>query len=787
MRKFYWVVVYLTVLLMLFSCAQKLATGPIFVKVNVNLPAGTTVKDFEPRLNGYISDISVITLTVKKDTGETVLSTETTNKTTPSFTFTLPSAGKYNFYVEAKRADGSKVFAGQKENVDITTGNNNIVLDGMFVNGTIRANIQIDDTVWSRYNVTSSTFEFKKDIEENWTTRNLTINATGTMHEESVYPSMYTLRFKIKLSAKDQYTTPPSWDNESNPTTVTVNVDPDRIRNVTFKVMFNSERNEPQVIAVVTQITLPYAPEVTGLTAIWNKTTNELAISWNYSEQNARFYIYKEIKDSDGNTTYELVGNTQDKNYTISNFDQAEYDRINGIAINAVVDNKESGLTTLAKGQFQQLQAPDAPTGLTGKYEDYSQKLTLSWNAVSGTGVKYKVYKKLTTDSDFTLVQDNITTSNIQIDLPLSDWNSLEKIAVSAYNDAGESAKTELTKSSITLLDFAGGSGTADDPYLIGNARQLQNVGTSTYLTTGKYFKLIADIDLNGITWTPIGTYGSNLSTTAFVGTFDGNGHKIKNLTYNDTSKTNVGLFGYIYNATVKNLIIENASITAKQYVGALSGGAKNSTVEKVGVRNSNLSAVIDTSYAYVGGLIGDAVADNTSANVMIIRQCFANNVTVSAPNFDNNARAGGLIGRFYANTVTTGTIEDSYAIGTVNFKSTASSNIGGLIGLISSNTTSGGKAKVVNCYAAVAPGITGATNWRGFIGGSSVPVTTDSGNNYFDTDVAQETTGSANSSLQTGKTTSEMKQKATFSGWDFTNVWTINEGNDYPRLKWEF
>jgi len=93
MRKFYWVVVYLTVLLMVFSCVQKPATGPISVKVNVNLPAGTTVKDFEPRLNGYISDISVITLTVKKDTGEIVLSTETTNKTNPSFTFTLPSVG----------------------------------------------------------------------------------------------------------------------------------------------------------------------------------------------------------------------------------------------------------------------------------------------------------------------------------------------------------------------------------------------------------------------------------------------------------------------------------------------------------------------------------------------------------------------------------------------------------------------------------------------------------------------------------------------------------------------
>lgn len=34
------------------------------------------------------------------------------------------------------------------------------------------------------------------------------------------------------------------------------------------------------------------------------------------------------------------------------------------------------------------------------------------------------------------------------------------------------------------------------------------------------------------------------------------------------------------------------------------------------------------------------------------------------------------------------------------------------------------------------------------------------------------------------GKTTSEMFQKLTYSGWDFENIWNIAEGNDYPYLK---
>ena len=30
------------------------------------------------------------------------------------------------------------------------------------------------------------------------------------------------------------------------------------------------------------------------------------------------------------------------------------------------------------------------------------------------------------------------------------------------------------------------------------------------------------------------------------------------------------------------------------------------------------------------------------------------------------------------------------------------------------------------------------------------------------------------------------MRQQASFVGWDFDDVWTICEGVDYPRLRWE-
>ena len=70
-------------------------------------------------------------------------------------------------------------------------------------------------------------------------------------------------------------------------------------------------------------------------------------------------------------------------------------------------------------------------------------------------------------------------------------------------------------------IDFAGGSGTQSDPYLIAAKAHLNNV--RKYL--GAHFKLMCDIDFNGLYWSPIGTEAS-----AFTGTFDGNGFTIKNL-----------------------------------------------------------------------------------------------------------------------------------------------------------------------------------------------------------------------------------------------------------------
>lgn len=123
-----------------------------------------------------------------------------------------------------------------------------------------------------------------------------------------------------------------------------------------------------------------------------------------------------------------------------------------------------------------------------------------------------------------------------------------------------------------TASDFAGGSGTKDDPYQIATAGQLAklasevNSGVPEQTHSGEYFKLTAPIDLSGKRWIPIG-YG-NASSKAFSGYFDGNNQVITGL-YVDERGNNVcaGLFGVVVavsdETVLKNFCIKNATIYA--------------------------------------------------------------------------------------------------------------------------------------------------------------------------------------------------------------------------------
>lgn len=81
----------------------------------------------------------------------------------------------------------------------------------------------------------------------------------------------------------------------------------------------------------------------------------------------------------------------------------------------------------------------------------------------------------------------------------------------------------------------------------------------------------------------------------------------------------------------------------------------------------------------------------------------------------------------------------------------------------------------IANSYAAGS--VQGVYSVGGLVGYNDYGTTTSS---YWDIQKSGITTSSGG----TGKTTAQMKQQATFIGWDFTNTWAIDEEKSYPYLR---
>jgi hypothetical protein len=137
---------------------------------------------------------------------------------------------------------------------------------------------------------------------------------------------------------------------------------------------------------------------------------------------------------------------------------------------------------------------------------------------------------------------------------------------------------------------YAGGAGTAEEPYIITTAEHLITLGLCS-CNWDKYFILADDIDLSTLTLT-----GSVVPS--FSGVFDGNGHIISNLTI--TGGDSLGLFGYLApGASVRNLGIVEVNIAGSGvYVGGLAGN-------NGGVVTQCYSTGFVSGNEHVGGLVG--------------------------------------------------------------------------------------------------------------------------------------------------------------------------------------
>lgn len=157
--------------------------------------------------------------------------------------------------------------------------------------------------------------------------------------------------------------------------------------------------------------------------------------------------------------------------------------------------------------------------------------------------------------------------------------------------------------------------------------------------------------------------------------------------------------------------------------------------------------------------VVGDDVGGGVGRNeVGEIRESLSREISVTGTN-----NVGGFLGHNFQ-----GRVFDSYSWAEVS----GTQYVGGFVGY-----NIGVSSQMRRCYSIGR--VVGDTNIGGF---SSFDLNNTIVDSYWDID----TSGLSNSWGGTGKTDAEMMQQSTFVNWDFTNIWTIQENQTYPYLRWE-
>ena len=181
---------------------------------------------------------------------------------------------------------------------------------------------------------------------------------------------------------------------------------------------------------------------------------------------------------------------------------------------------------------------------------------------------------------------------------------------------------------------------------------------------SGKTVKLISDVNLgdkddaSANLFYPIGYY--NDAKSSFQGTFDGNGHTIANFYQNTWQmwgnydgnhyKIAMGLFGYVYGGTIKNLTVDHFSsdgeYTTTGVIAAYADG--KSTFENIAITNCN-PRVYNTGNGGIIGIAGDTSAANDD-HITLKNITVDNSNKISALWGSWDVACGGLVGMYRGN-----------------------------------------------------------------------------------------------------------------------------------------
>jgi hypothetical protein len=285
-----------------------------------------------------------------------------------------------------------------------------------------------------------------------------------------------------------------------------------------------------------------------------------------------------------------------------------------------------------------------------------------------------------------------------------------------------------------------GGEGTAEEPYLICTAAEMNEIGLYPD-DWNKHFALMADINLSEYSGKVFNMIGDHGAYEPFTGVFDGRGHVISNFSCSFTSQ-GIGIFSYVggQSAQVKNVGLINP------FVGLPGIGISEAPLVGVLEDGTVSNCWVSDGYVFGRNVVGGVVGDNIGGT---ISNCYSD-VVVTASDSD----AGGIA------AVNSGAVENCYFTGQVQAEYNSA---GAIVGVDVGGTYAG-------CF--------------------------------WDKSIVVDVNGIGNLEPDPcgviGETTANMQTAATFinAGWDIVsptntplmNIWRMCEdGLDYPHLAVEY
>jgi len=366
---------------------------------------------------------------------------------------------------------------------------------------------------------------------------------------------------------------------------------------------------------------------------------------------------------------------------------------------------------------------------------------------------------------------------------PIQQYN-LEQQSQAAVAGNGRSGTSARTSGMVATnaSSFAGGDGTAEEPFLISTPQQLDNMRQfvgGDY--AGTHFRLYNDIDLyeflslsnagfnDGAGWLPIGA-----NDYAFLGHFDGGGHTISNLWIYRPEQRIVGLFSAIHgNISNLNIILDERGIVGYSMVGAISGFAGNISDNAIVLQNLSVKGNV-YGKEYIGGLFG-RIASTTSRYTIKSSQFIGNvsAIDLSIPDFTRatSSIVGGIAGAGFNIT-----IRDSLVRADIHPYADASFILaGGFVGWFQGQTTTIDNSFVeMRGYADFQPFF--GTRLSGF---GLLPQATVY-NSFF----VGEFEGGHSAGVELREYSGQFVECIQLAGWDFTHTWGFDkDGNLVLRI----